>query len=340
MDLFFRVNVNEKIGFGHFRRITSLIENLPKRINYKIILDNKQQINKYNLPNMNYSFLYKDNKSFLSERDDAKLFCSLIKKKPIVFVDDYRLGKIWEKTVSTKSLKLITICDYIQKKHYSDLLINTKPYLSNNKQNSYLEIIKKNNKKRCIFLLGHNFALIPSDRRKRITKKNSSFNVTFYNGGSGDPSIFFKVIESLLRNKDKFKVNLIIGNLVKKKYSYLKTLNKKKKLNIIYNKKIQETLVNTNLLISSAGLMFYEASYLKVPTIFFQLNQNQELKNIDVTKFGHLFLLERKDLSNTQKLSDLIIIIKKNYNRIKKIVNNPENKIDGLGSKRILNRII
>ena len=52
------------------------------------------------------------------------------------------------------------------------------------------------------------------------------------------------------------------------------------------------------------------------------------------------FLLERKDLSNTQKLSDLIIIIKKNYNRIKKIVNNPENKIDGFGSKRILNRII
>ena len=48
--------------------------------------------------------------------------------------------------------------------------------------------------------------------------------------------------------------------------------------------------------------MFYEASYLKVPTIFFQLNQNQELKNIDVTKFGHLFLLERKDLSNTQKI--------------------------------------
>ena len=34
MDLFFRVNVNEKIGFGHFRRITSLI-NLPKKINYK-----------------------------------------------------------------------------------------------------------------------------------------------------------------------------------------------------------------------------------------------------------------------------------------------------------------
>ena len=86
MDLFFRVNVNEKIGFGHFRRITSLIENLPRRINYKIILDNKQQINKYNLPNMNYGFLYKDNKSFLSEREDAKLFCSLIKKKPIVLV--------------------------------------------------------------------------------------------------------------------------------------------------------------------------------------------------------------------------------------------------------------
>ena len=74
------------------------------------------------------------------------------------------------KTVSTKSLKLITICDYIQKKHYSDLLINTKPYLNNNKQNSYLEIIK-NNKKKCIFLLGHNFALIPSDRRKELQKK-------------------------------------------------------------------------------------------------------------------------------------------------------------------------
>ena len=59
MDLFFRVNVNEKIGFGHFRRITSLIENLPRRINYKIILDNKQQINKYNLPNMNYVFYIK-----------------------------------------------------------------------------------------------------------------------------------------------------------------------------------------------------------------------------------------------------------------------------------------
>ena len=109
MDLFFRVNVNEKIGFGHFRRITSLIENLPRRINYKIILDNKQQINKYNLPNMNYGFLYKNNKSFLSEREDAKLFCSLIKKKPIVFVDDYRLGKIWEKISKTRPASKTTL---------------------------------------------------------------------------------------------------------------------------------------------------------------------------------------------------------------------------------------
>jgi len=57
-------------------------------------------------------------------------------------------------------------------------------------------------------------------------------------------------------------------------------------------------------------------SYLNIPSIFFSLNKNQENNIHDLEKLGHFFFLKFNYLNNI-KLSFLISIMLKNYNRLK-----------------------
>ena len=60
-----------------------------------------------------------------------------------------------KKKVSPYCNKIIAIDDFIYKKHHVDILINSKPELSN-PDSKTLKIIKKNNKKKQYFYLEKN----------------------------------------------------------------------------------------------------------------------------------------------------------------------------------------
>jgi UDP-2,4-diacetamido-2,4,6-trideoxy-beta-L-altropyranose hydrolase len=316
---YIRVDFGSKSGLGHLNRSISLIKYLKIK-NYKIIVDNPldeflNKINKNRIIN-----LYSKGEKCLNETDDAKKFIKKIanNKKSIVIKDSYRFGYKWEKIVSKFANKIIIIDDFINKKHFADFYINHNPkFLKPNTVE--LDILKKNNKPNCNFLLGPNFSLFNSTC---VKKKSFRSDFVFYNGGSGNLLIYERVIRELLKLKKNAKVIIILGpysknfTTLKKKFkSYKKIFICDKPTNII------DYLKDTRVFISSAGTSMFESSFLKIPTLLFKMNSNQNLSNLDYENIDHYFSLEKKDLKSTHKIARLIFLMFQNEGKIKKLMN-------------------
>jgi len=174
--IFFRIDVGHKHGLGHYYRIKSLIKYLNLK-HYKIIIDNLSNCSFLLKENKNIISLYKEKNFFKNELEDANLFLKLIKNKsPVVIKDSYRLGYNWEKYIYKHCKKVISIDDLIENKNFVDVYINHGPCFSTN-NDKLLKKIKLNNKKKCIFLLGPNYALFNSSYNK---KKKIISNFVFY----------------------------------------------------------------------------------------------------------------------------------------------------------------
>ena len=185
-----------------------------------------------------FIFLY-DRQEFFSENSDADLSIREISKtkKNIIIIDDYRLGRKWKK-VSPYCNKIIAIDDFIYKKHHVDILINSKPELSN-PDSKTLKIIKKNNKKKTIFFFGKEYSITNQFFSQKFRqKKNNRLTLTFYNGGSGNILIYEKIINYITRQKKKLTINLICSPLARNTNLVIKRYKKLKNIKIINNYEI------------------------------------------------------------------------------------------------------
>ena len=325
-NFYIRLNCGYNSGMGHFSRAQRLINILGVRKTTLILDSNNYQLDKYR--KFNKIFLYDHPKKFSSETLDAYKFIKIIKNKKnvVVIVDDYRLSKKWEKLVSKYCLKMICIDDFIKRTHFSDYYINTKPNLYRLDGKTKKQLIN-NNRKNCKFLVGPEYYLL-NPKIKKIVKTEKKFSLTFYNGSSGSLEIYKKIIQKMLLEKDRnIKINLIVGIYSKNNISKIFSSNEIKRINILENQNnLNKILNNTDLLISSAGVILFEAAFLEVPTILITFNKNQNVSSKSMEYLGHYFILKKKDLKNTEIILRLIKVLKKNINKVKNLVINKKFK--------------
>jgi len=318
--IIFRIDLGHKQGLGHYSRIKSLIRHLKLK-KYKIVIDKFSDSSFLSEENFKIISLYEKDKSFKNELEDSKLFINLLKskyKKSIIIKDSYRLNYKWEKNVRKYCDKIISIDDSIENNHYSDVYINHNPSFSK-KNNDLIKKLKIKNKNNCTFLLGPDYALFSTTNKKKNII-NSDF--VFYNGGSGDVSLYKKTIEKLNKIK-KYKIVLIIGPYVKNYKKIYKIYRSFKNVKIIHKpKNIIDILKFTKIFISSAGISMFESSYLKLPTLLFKMNKNQNLTNSHYEKIGHYFCLEKKDLKLSNKIANLIYLMLNNRIQIQNMMSN------------------
>ena len=309
----FRLNFSKKTGLGHLLRCLRLSNELIKK-KYEIffIIDSLEDIK---LKKIKIFELY-NKKKFTSEEKDANKCLEYIKKiKPIaVFIDDYRLSEKWHKIVRKFSKKIIVIDDLANRKIKCDIYINYKA--------TNIELLKKKVQKICNrdakLLLGPKYFIIDQKLKKIKNKKKFQILINF-----GNSFNFIKIKKFLinlcedLKKLNHIKLLIVIGKLAVN-YEYIFSLQNKYS-NIFTIKKqifIEKYINETNLFVGSAGNSIYEMSYLNIPSIFFSLNKNQENNIHDLEKLGHFFSLKFNHLNNI-KLSFLISIMLKNYNRLK-----------------------
>lgn len=313
---FFRIDIGPKSGLGHLTRIKAFIRYLKIKP-YKIVVDRLFN-NKFLANDKDIVCLYKNGEKFKNELSDAKLFSKLIrnKKNSKVIIDSYRIGFKWEKYISKFCEKIITIDDYVDRKHYSDIYINHSPSFLNKKFLDNINL-KKFNKKDCKFLLGPDYALFNSVPGRKKYKTG----IVFYNGGSGNPLIYKDIINSLFKIDNNLSISLIIGPYVLKYKAIIKELKEIKDLDlIIHPNNILNIIDGAKIFISSAGISIFESSFLKTPSLLFKMNLNQNLNVKDYEKLGHFFCLNKKDLKLTKKISELILLMLNNLNQIKQMM--------------------
>jgi len=250
------------------------------------------------------------------------------------------LGKNYFKK---KKVKIVVLDDSENKKHFCDVYINYKPNLINqSKLNSNI-----NKKKKTKLLLGPKYAIIDCKHASslKIKKSQNLFKVCFYMGGGGNFKFFDKIILNLISlfsiNKEKIQINIVQGPACKNIHKIIILSKKYKFIKIIDGKKnFDEKISKMDLFVGSAGNIIYETSYYNIPSIFFEMtnNQNNYLSNME--KIGHYFVLNKSELKNYLKISKLIFLILKNYKRILKLVKNKKVLVDNSGLDRIVNNIL
>ena len=144
----------------------------------------------------------------------------------------------------------------------------------------------------------------------------------FYDGGSGNLLAYEKIIKNIIKiRKTNIKIIIIVGPFAKNYEAVYFTFKKYKNIKILHKpKNILSTLKGTKVFISSAGVSTFESSFLKIPTLLFKMNNNQNLSDFDYEKLGHYFSLEKKDLNFSDKVVNLIFLMLKNRIQIKRMM--------------------
>ena len=140
-------------------------------------------------------------------------------------------------------------------------------------------------------------------------------------------------------NIKNLQIYLIVGILSKNLKNVEKIYKNYSKVKIIKNQvNLSNVFSNTNLLISSAGMILYESAFFNVPTILIKMYRNQETNIESLEQIGHYFLLEKNDLNKSSKIVNLVKLIKLNFKRIIKLKLNSKLKIKK-SSKNIIKKL-
>ena len=262
----------------------------------------------------------------------------LSKLKPgFVIVDDYRLGFKWQKKVSRVHNKVICFDDMQDKKHYADYIINYNP-------RNYPKILypyENNKKKNAIYLIHPKYNIISkTSRRFKINLKK--FNITFYIGGGGDLKIISDILKSCIKilNESNLNFFVVVGPFSKNKTLINKVASKDKRIKVIENNfDLSGVIASSSLFISSSGTGIFESAAYNISTILFKTSKNQESDTLALENLSHYFYLDKKDLIKVNEFTQFIKTLIINFDRIKKLKNKKNLKIDGLGAKRIVSEI-
>lgn len=336
-NIFFRINFNKKIGLGHLLRMLILAKKINSKDKVFFLVDKISfKISKNKIfKNIIFIELYK-NTSYISYKTDVQKILKIQKKFiiDILICDDYRCNEAWQKKIKQHIKKLIVFNDFFPKRTYADLFINFK-HLSDEK---IYDKLKKNNKK-TKFLLGSKYILLNQNLSRNIKKKKQIL-ISF---GSGfNFSLIKKLLTFLIENIDKnFKILVCIPSLGKN-YKYLFKINEAKKNLILIKESLSVTkyLNTSSLIIGSAGTSIYEAAFLNIPGIFFNIAKNQKNLQDDLLEIGKLIYFEKlpTKTNDYEKIYHLIELFNKKKIRVNKIFKE-KFKIDKYGVLRVQKEI-
>jgi spore coat polysaccharide biosynthesis predicted glycosyltransferase SpsG len=149
----------------------------------------------------------------------------------------------------------------------------------------------------------------------------------------------YKNLFEYFKNNNTIKLNIIVGpyspNILNKDLNYFKDF---KNIKLFFSpNNIDKILVKTHLLLSTAGLMMYEASRYDVTSIFFKINKNQEFNSNFLKFINQIFILNYNQVSSKKLLILINLIISKFYIIKKEFF--IKQKIF-LGYKKVIHKII
>jgi UDP-2,4-diacetamido-2,4,6-trideoxy-beta-L-altropyranose hydrolase len=274
-SIFFRVDGNDQIGFGHIVRCLSLAQILKK--NYSI---------HFVCMTIPFDFILElKNESFaISIIKQEKDIYKLIKLNDIIVIDHYELDSKYQKELKAIGCKVVCIDDLNNKKFYADLIINQSPII---KKKEYRAEPYTN------YALGFDYILLRREFFEKSNEKklNNSKNVFICFGGA-DTKLLSHYFAELCYKTQYFDNIFLVGNKVSEKSDT--NFSKKNKTNVklmknlraseiinYFNKSLFAIVPSSNLTLEALATKTYVLSILNAEN---QINIFNSIKNLNSVK--------------------------------------------------------
>lgn len=274
----FILNINKKIGGGHFWRCFHFSKIFTKKScslffitnilndDYKKILSN-EEIKLIQTRKLNN---YQNIKRIIQK-----------KKIEILIIDDYDFNSIIKKKLKKILKKLIVIDDFVKKKHFCDIYIN----------NSLLDIESLKNIKKlnpnCKLLLGPKYCVLnPKIQKLKISNNNKVKKIFIFFGTSDNSGLTLKIL-NYLKKFNQLKLDIVVGNMNKNKHKikkYCKNISNINIYNSPTNNKLIDIMSKNDLAIGAGGVNLYERLFLGLPSIVINNARNQLVSSKNLAK--------------------------------------------------------
>ncbi|WP_167955990.1 UDP-2,4-diacetamido-2,4,6-trideoxy-beta-L-altropyranose hydrolase [Anaerosporobacter faecicola] len=339
MNIAFRFDVGENIGYGHFVRCNALADALSKNKECKIFFIIRNDMNvgvKYKIIKLSteYNINNVDDYVYESIENELNELMHVLKKLSIdcLIVDNYGVTNNYFTRLRKSVKNIIYIDDLCKEKYNVNMIVNG---------NCYATDLSYDNES--INLLGCKYTLMRECFRNcnnRIVNENVK-TITITTGGSDPLGMTCKVIEVLKKVKfdSKINVRIIIGKAFNNVFSIKNSIGNLPYFKLIYNSNMKEEMLKSDLFITSSGSTLYELAATGTPSISFILSPDQ----IMVAEY-----MNKKEVTiNIGNYSDIDNRLSKIVNNVvnsfllrKKMSNNGLKLIDGLGTDRVAEMII
>ncbi len=321
-------------GFGHLRRVSTIIKDIQKTRKIEIDLWIEKSCNdKWSIQQLKKSKYIK-----IKYIEDIRKIAEEYKRasekanNEILFIDSYKIKEkdIRELKVGNPKLKLIRLLDE-PAKTYADLIIDYNP-LAEEKWIKYGKEVKQNKSN---YLLGSSY--LPINRDKRATEDNKS-DILICLGGSSQKRILHEITNSILKNRDiKAKIKVIAPeeDLIElRKIDNSRCIEYIKSVDLLIG-----YIENTKFFITSSSTQMYEASLLKIPSLCLELNRSQRNSRNLYEALGLWMYVPWEELDSIGKnIGKLINVVLTKRSYIDKMDWGSE-LVDGKGGLRIAEAI-
>jgi UDP-2,4-diacetamido-2,4,6-trideoxy-beta-L-altropyranose hydrolase len=299
--IFFRTDLNYKIGYGHFYRCLSIAEMVEKKYKVNFVF-NKHITNSYLINSISYPIIL---------IDEEKEILTYLQPGNIIVIDSYDFNEHLQNQLNEFCIKLVVIDDLNNMIYDCDAVINH-GVLFSEKEYKHSEKTK--------FYLGLNYLMVRKEFREISKIKsqrkplNKIDNVFICFGGSNQETLIKKTV-NILSNLEVKKISILASKRDLNKL--LLNNNESLHIEIYENLKpnaIINLLQNSDFAILPGSTILLEAFTVGIPIIsgWFAENQKFSLKKFE--KMGLIINLDNFKSENYDfNLINAINLLKKNF---------------------------
>jgi UDP-2,4-diacetamido-2,4,6-trideoxy-beta-L-altropyranose hydrolase len=342
VNILIRTDASTEIGSGHVIRCYTLANSLRERGSNVSFVCRETSGDLCDFLEENGFSVFRLKRE-IDLNTDAIEVCNIMKQERKVdwlIVDHYNLDERFEKLVKPYHKKLMVIDDLANRNHDCDLLVDQN--LVDSWQDRYDKLVQK----KCIKLLGPEFALLRQEfKKERMKTKIRTGNVRrilVFLGGGDPTNITMKALKAIsLLNRDDIKIDVVVGSSNPHKEMLKEYCSKT--TNLIYHLQTNQmaSLMNlADISIGGGGSSTWERCCLGLPSIVITLADNQKLITKKMHDIGAIY-----NLGDGSEITIFTI-----YHCLKDLMNQRESLqkmsqicfglIDGEGTRRVVNYLM
>ncbi|MFT6069480.1 MAG: UDP-2,4-diacetamido-2,4,6-trideoxy-beta-L-altropyranose hydrolase [Bacteriovoracaceae bacterium] len=327
MTIYFRVDANSKIGFGHGSRCLSLARMLHKyfTITFLHIDSSSEFLNQIETAGFSYHKLDE-----LELKNQVQEINKLVKPNDVIVVDGYQYDTAYLSGIICKCAYIDDVNDKVLP---VDLIIN---------HNVYAPLEKYQCKNSTILALGSEYSLLNPIYLNAATQKSNEINklekILVCMGGADKENSALEVLKILKNSFPNLSISVVCPN--QKNLKQIESFSKDKEgielLATVSNEKMLNLMQSNHLMICPASVMVLEACAAGIP-LYLGIIADNQIKNAKYLKDqGIGIYCEWFNKLNNETLSNSIQGLIDDPNALNIIVKRQASIIDNKTEQRII----